>query len=129
MESNPFQSAIDLCNFSRRISGKNGYIIDIEEGTVKGPFGNYIFTHISKDGYRRSNIFGRSWYLHRFIYSYAFGEIPVGKTVDHIDQNPNNNRISNLRLVSSSENNLNRKKFNRRTKQECQDDYIKSLNK
>ena len=42
---------------------------------------------------------------HRAVWLYTYGE--VAKVLDHIDGDPTNNRISNLRAVTGSENNLN----------------------
>ena len=42
---------------------------------------------------------------HRAIWLFVYGELP--KELDHIDGNPLNNRISNLRAVTRRENNLN----------------------
>ena len=45
---------------------------------------------------------------HRLIWVIYHGDIPKGMDVDHIDHNGENNRIDNLRLVTSSENKKNR---------------------
>ncbi|MFG0299016.1 MAG: HNH endonuclease signature motif containing protein [Phycisphaerales bacterium JB047] len=50
-------------------------------------------------GYLQAKINGKTVYLHRLI----LGN-PVGSIVDHIDRDPLNNRRSNLRLATKSEN-------------------------
>lgn len=45
--------------------------------------------------------------LHRVIYFMHYGYLP--KTIDHIDGNPFNNKIENLRSATTQENNRNRK--------------------
>lgn len=52
-------------------------------------------------------------YAHRYIYSTYIGNIPEGMEVDHIDGDRMNNKLSNLRLVTRSQNNCNRKVQNR----------------
>lgn len=42
--------------------------------------------------------------LHRIIWETFNGEIPRGMEIDHIDCNKQNNALSNLRLVTHSEN-------------------------
>jgi hypothetical protein len=57
-------------------------------------------------------------YLHQLV----MGEYPVGKTeIDHIDNNPLNNKKSNLRFVSHAENMKNRKdnKIGKTTSKYC----------
>lgn len=44
---------------------------------------------------------------HRFIWEAFNGEIPEGMEIDHINTNRSDNRLENLRLVSSSENKRN----------------------
>ncbi len=51
---------------------------------------------------------GKLWLLHRLIYIYHFKSIK--NTIDHIDRDNTNNKIENLRDVSSSTNQLNRGK-------------------
>ena len=45
-----------------------------------------------------------SIYIHRLVYQTFIGEIPEGYEINHIDHNKSNNHISNLELVSHSEN-------------------------
>lgn len=44
------------------------------------------------------------YYLHRLIYTAAYGEIPKGMQINHIDENKQNNCISNLNLMTCKEN-------------------------
>lgn len=62
---------------------------------------------ILSDGRHYIKIDGKPWKLHRIIFLYHHGYIP--KYIDHIDGNPGNNRIENLREVTLSENQWNRK--------------------
>lgn len=45
----------------------------------------------------------RSFFLHRVIFQYYYGEIPTGYDVHHRDFNPANNDISNLQLLTKSQ--------------------------
>ncbi len=45
--------------------------------------------------------------LHRIIFIMFYGYMP--KEIDHIDGNPSNNKINNLRQATSSQNNYNQK--------------------
>lgn len=47
-------------------------------------------------------------FAHRLAWRMAFGEIPQGYSIDHIDGDATNNSIINLRLVKHSENHKNR---------------------
>ncbi len=60
------------------------------------PAGNSI------NGYLRVSISGERYLVHRVIYKMITGLEP--EIIDHIDGNPRNNRIDNLRSVSVTEN-------------------------
>lgn len=59
------------------------------------------------DGYFTIWMLGRSYLNHRLAWLYVHGAWPKGQ-IDHMDGNPSNNRIANLRDVTMAENNQNR---------------------
>ena len=42
--------------------------------------------------------------LSRFLYAWFLGDIPEGMVVDHIDNDPFNNKLENLQLLTPEEN-------------------------
>jgi hypothetical protein len=50
-------------------------------------------------------------YCHRIIWEIFNGPIPEDMMIDHKDGNKANNNIGNLRLVTYSQNNINKKKY------------------
>jgi hypothetical protein len=60
-------------------------------------------------GYDYVKIRGKNYYIHHLVYDHFVGtQRAEGFEIDHIDRDKHNNRISNLRYVSISENRLNR---------------------
>lgn len=55
------------------------------------------------NGYRKVNIDGRRYQEHRVIWLLVHGEEPP-LCLDHIDENPGNNRIQNLRAIDRGHN-------------------------
>lgn len=67
--------------------------------------------HITSRGgakYKVISFARRRWLLHRFIWTYANGEIPENMIIDHIDGNTSNNSIKNLRIATRSESSFNK---------------------
>ena len=61
---------------------------------------------IRKDGYTRIAINYKHYYAHRLIYMMFHGEMP--EQIDHIDGNPLNNKIENLRKADNTKNSFNK---------------------
>ena len=70
----------------------------IKAGSVAGT--------VCKEGYRHIKTEGRNYLAHRLAWLFVYGQMPTGE-IDHKDRNPDNNRISNLRLATSAENKQN----------------------
>lgn len=81
----------------------------IREFGRKGHCGNQ---RVREGGYRVWTVKfkKRNVQIHRIIWQLFYGTIPQGLVVDHIDGNPLNNEISNLRLITQAENRRNTKK-------------------
>ena len=60
---------------------------------------------LTSDGYRQASINNKSYRVHRLLFLYMTGFIP--KIVDHVDMDKLNNRWSNLRAATSSQNSCN----------------------
>lgn len=67
--------------------------------------GKEAFTCL-RNGYRAGRVFRRSVLAHRVIWAMTFGQWPDGE-IDHINGDRSDNRLSNLRVVSSMENSRN----------------------
>lgn len=67
------------------------------------------------NGYRLVKLLGKTYRLHRVIWELHNGAIPDGMEIDHIDGDTNNNKLSNLRLVTKSQNAFNRKNHTGKT--------------
>jgi hypothetical protein len=61
-------------------------------------------TSWNRDGYKQVYLFGEFKSLHRILYEKFIGEIPVGMIIDHRNNVRNDNRLSNLQVLSVKDN-------------------------
>jgi hypothetical protein len=74
---------------------------DPETGVFTRPNGKAAGT-VRPDGYKKITLGGVQYYAHRLAWLYVHGVSP--DVIDHIDRNPSNNAIHNLRSVTHAEN-------------------------
>lgn len=70
--------------------------------------GKEAFTARNAKGYHVGVILGKSLLAHRVIWALAYGEWPTDQ-IDHINGDPSDNRLTNLRLATHSQNMANRR--------------------
>jgi len=68
---------------------------------------------IRSGNYRRVYVNGKTYYAHRLAWFFVHGVWPT--TIDHIDFDPSNNSIANLRECSVSQNQANKPKYSNNT--------------
>lgn len=67
--------------------------------------GNEAFKTPFASGHLTAAIFGKTFLAHRIVWKMAYGSDP--NVIDHIDGNPTNNRLENLRSVTQTDNTRN----------------------
>lgn len=72
---------------------------NVKAGSVAG--------HTAKDGYVRVSVDKKDYLIHRLVFLWHKGYLPA--CIDHIDRNPSNNQIENLREATVTQNNGNSK--------------------
>lgn len=118
---NIFQNALNVAPKETKSNGE--YLKEIPEigeewQPVKGAEGYYISrdgrllnidTHTlrknsDRHGYKRYSIRGKMFSAHLLVWEAFVGPVEPGMYIDHIDGDKGNNDLSNLRMVSQSEN-------------------------
>jgi hypothetical protein len=90
---------------------EDGRLYWIDHDTQPSRFIGKEAGHIRKDGYIFVKINYKSIAVHKIIWCMFNGvwvDYPINE-IDHIDRNPSNNRIENLRVVTKSQNQDNTK--------------------
>lgn len=77
----------------------------VRQGSIAG--------YVSKTGYVSIRFEGKLYYAHRIMWFLETGESP--EFLDHINGDPSDNRISNLRVVTRKQNNRNSTKSTNNT--------------
>lgn len=82
---------------------------------LKGEYGlKEAFTTKDRGGYHKSRINGKHASAHRVIWALVHGEWPTDQ-IDHINGQPDDNRLCNLRCVTASENQKNKARHSNNT--------------
>ncbi len=80
------------------------YRINVYKGTVINRYDRLLKKENPHRKYDAVCIKGKTYNLGRLVYRQHHGNIPKGMVIDHIDDNPKNNRIYNLQLLTQSDN-------------------------
>ena len=82
-------------------------VVAFSDGSIEKPFFSKTrrtFGYPTKNGYRKTCIASREFYIHRII-AQAFGiDLSDGLQVDHINGKRSDNRLGNLRSATQSDN-------------------------
>jgi hypothetical protein len=86
---------------------KNGELYWTSNASVK--MRGKLAGSLNNRGYRKIEINGKKYGAHQIVFALHNGYIP--EVLDHINNNPSDNRIENLRAATKSENGYNRKQI------------------
>lgn len=102
------------------VASPNGYVRSLDRlagadgASPRLVVGRILAPCINKQGYQTVKIMDGHWKsrksegVHRLIASAFLGPIPEGACIDHVNRNPSDNRLRNLRIVPMTANGLNR---------------------
>lgn len=99
----PASKIADLTKNWIKLSFNENYVINTD-GEVANLKTGLIVRGSERNGYLRITIRNKQYSIHRLMWETFNGSIPEGYYIDHIDGNKSNNSLSNLRLVTQSDN-------------------------
>jgi hypothetical protein len=99
------QEQIDQFNECLSLDAETGRIFWKKKIAKKVVVGEEAGTK-RKDGYKRVNLFGQPYLVHRVVFSMRYGYCK--DELDHINGDPSDNRLENIRAVTRSQQNMNR---------------------
>ena len=105
----------------------NKYHYDKDTGLFTSRDNGRILGRVDMYGYIRTSIKGKYYRLHRLAWLYVYDELP--SSLDHIDRDKSNNRISNLRETNHAKNNKNKNKYKTNTSGVTGVCYRKDMNR
>jgi len=121
-----YQELLELCNERFDYDYETGFLLwknrpsnRIEVGDIAG--------HLNRSGYVEVGVNGRLYPAHRLIFLMHHKHLP--KCLDHIDNNPSNNLIDNLREATFSQNQHNQKLSSKNTSGVKGVSWVKGKNK
>ena len=91
----------EIENLKTLFSYKEGKLYWSDKARLKGKLAGYI----NKDGYIEVNVNRKKYLAHRIIFAIHHDYLP--DLIDHIDRNPKNNNVNNLRAASKALNAIN----------------------
>lgn len=87
---------------------ERGWPVDAETGDVYGVSPRWAGRQIGSvgsHGYRVTTVRGRAFLLHRVVWETCVGPIPPGMVINHKNGVKTDNRLANLEVVTSGQNN------------------------
>lgn len=105
---------LELLKMSVPFEHNNNYLITPTGQVYSKNYGRFLLTQTSYEGYKYVKIGKTKYYIHRLVAeNFVPNPNPVDfPIVDHIDKNRANNFFTNLRWISTSENNKGRRPNN-----------------
>ncbi len=119
---------LDYCNANFSYSPITGLLTYKDKPCPKVNIGQEVGCLHLKSGYRRVSIWRKSYMVHRIIYLMAYGRFPQDN-IDHINGVRDDNRLVNIRDVSTAVNCKNLKTYNNNTSNTTGVHWAKEYNK